>query len=353
MSVTSTSTRGSMPSRSESTNSARSTSSKASSVAGPGSTPSAAIKRQAEAVRGPWADHPFHLIKEPSIAHDTRHPAVFVANDMAHQHNAALRGLNAIYIQAPHIQYVQDITDFLFLVQCWGLWIQYYDNLRRNSIFPKFEEALQKPGFLLMQIREETNFAPSLDRLLEYVQETHAEVETYDAEIFQSLVHELGVLFRAHLADTISMLLEIPWLCSQMDSPAAKFKAGRISQIYRKIDKDASGAMDLHIVPPMLMRMRDTTSAGGNSWPGVPLIALDTIDRTLSKTHAGAWRFLPCNVWGKPRELAFLGQQDTTGGGGGSREGIIKIARVVSKVPPRSPRREHEQVQTIIEGGEF
>ncbi|KAI0174921.1 hypothetical protein BJ166DRAFT_575081 [Pestalotiopsis sp. NC0098] len=297
----------------------------------------------------------------------TRHPALFVANDMTHQHNAALRGLNAIYIQAPHIHDLQDITDFLFLVQCWGLWVQYYDDLRRNSIFPKFEEALQKePGFFLVQLREEYDFIPFLDRLLHYVQETHAQVETYDSMIFQDLVHELGVVYRAHLADTISILAGIPRLCSPTDSssPEARLKAGRISQIYRKIEKEAGAAMDLHIVPPMLMRMRDTTSGGGNDWPGVPLIALHTIDKTLSGTHAGAWRFLPCDVWGKPRQLLFLGEDQDQGRAGGdeganrevsgeSREGIIKIARIVSEVPPRTPLWEHEQQQRAIEAGEF
>ncbi|ETS78109.1 hypothetical protein PFICI_10171 [Pestalotiopsis fici W106-1] len=343
MSVTSTSTQRSTPSRSGTVSSDRSTSSKASSVAGPDSTPSAAAKRQAEAVRGTWADQPFSLLKSPSVAHDARHPAVFVANDMTHQHNAALRGLNAIYLQAPHLQDLQDITDLLFLVQCWGLWVQYYDNLRRNSIFPQFEEALQKPGFLLARIQEETDFIPSLDRLLHYVQETHAQVETYDAGIFQGLINDVGVPFRSHLADTISILLEIPWLCDQMNSPEAKFKAGRISQIYRKIDKEASGAMDMHIVPPMLMRMRDTTSAGGRNWPGVSLIALHTIDKTLSRTHAGAWRFLPCDVWGKPRELPFLGQDV-----GKSKKVTIKIVRVESEVPSRSPTQGHEQEQAMI-----
>jgi hypothetical protein len=263
----------------------------------------------------------------------TSHPAIFVANDMAHQHNAALRGLNAIYLQAPYVVEHRDIRDLLFLMRCWGVWAHYYDGHRRNHIFPRLEEALQKPGFISSRLKQEWDFIPHLDLLLNFVRDTHSRLETYNPLKVQELLQELGTILRAHLAGLISILTDLPRACGQLDSEEAAWRADGIPQIYRALEKEASDAMDPNIVPPMLMRMRDTTYQGGNDWPGLPPVALHTIADRLSKTHAGAWRFLPCDVWGRPKELLFLRQEDPKRKGG-------QLATIpVPKIPPKSPRR--------------
>lgn len=236
-----------------------------------------------------------------------KHPATFVATEMTHQHNAALRGLNAMYLQAPHVNTPQDITDFLFLMQCWGLWVQYYDQLRRTRMFPECEELMNHPGCILGRLRGDLDFSPSLDRLLDYVQETHPVPETYDPWIYRELIMQFGLVFRAHLEDTITVLGELPHSWSEEVFSGPDFRAGEISQLYRSLDQEASDAMNPNIVLPMVVRMRDTTYEGGNNWPGLPLVAVHVIAERLSKPHAGAWRFLPCDVWGKPKNLPYMG----------------------------------------------
>lgn len=198
-------------------------------------------------------------------------------------------------------------------MQCWGLWVQYYHELRRDQIYPQFEAALQMPGCISSNLGGELDISPSLTRLLQYVQTTHPMPETFNPPLFQELIKEVGVIFQSHMTTVISILKDIPRICSESGSARAAFGASKISQIYKARNREASAAMDPNIVPPMLMRMRDTTCDGGNNWPGLPLVAVHAISDKLSKIHAGAWRFLPCNVWGKPKELLFLGQNSDKG----------------------------------------
>lgn len=267
------------------------------------------------------------------------HMAILVATEMAHQHNAALRGLNAMYLQAPHVHAPQDIADFFFLMQCWGLWVQHYDDLRRKRMFPTFEEILHKPGCILSRLRGDLEFKPSLNRLLDYVKETHPRVETYDPRIYQELIMKFGLIYQAHLANTICILCALPQICGPPGSSGTDARAGRLYQAYRSLDREASEVMDPNIVPPMLVRMRDTTYEGGNDWPGLPLVAVHVIAEKLSKLHAGAWRFLPCDVWGKPKELPFMGYEAGKG-----------KQRAVPAIPARSPRRLRHEAD-IVETG--
>ncbi|KAK9415083.1 hypothetical protein SUNI508_01931 [Seiridium unicorne] len=347
MSLRSNSSKGSSISRDGTVNSSGSISTKASSRSGIAPSSPAAVKRQANAVRGPWANGPLPLIASPSQTHDMRHPAIYVANEMTHQHNAALRGLNAIFLQAPHVTDFQDITDLLFLTQCWGLWVQYYDHFRRTRMFPKFEETLKRPGCILSQLGGNLDFAPSLTRLLQYVQQTHPMVETYDPILFRELIKELGLILQEHLATLISIVTDLPRVCGELESPEAQSKAGKISQIYRQLDKEANDAMDQKIVPPMLVRMRDTTFEGGNNWPGLSLVAVHTIADRLSKTHAGAWRFLPSDVWGKPKELPFLGEDADKG------KGIVPNVMLKPEgVRPKSPKLARQPSMVIEVDGQ-
>ncbi|KAH6647895.1 hypothetical protein BKA67DRAFT_400408 [Truncatella angustata] len=253
---------------------------------------------------------------------------------MTSQHNAALRGLNAVYLQAPYINAPQDITDLLFLVQCWGLWVQFYHDLRRTRIFPKFEEALQQPGCILSQLRKDMHFVPLLKRLLQWVQVVHPQPELYDHTVLQELIMDLGTIFRPHLAHLISILTGLPRVCGQLGSLEAEAKAAQLSQLYRAYQKEADIAMDPNIVPPMTVRMRDTTYGGGNNWPGLSLVAVHTIDERLSRAHSGAWRFLPCDVWGKPKELLFRGQLFSK---------ATQTAAIPPKLPLKSPARRKEK----------
>lgn len=132
----------------------------------------------------------------------------------------------------------------------------------------------------------------------------------------------------------------------------ADARANKLMKTYLAADSRASASMDRFIVLPMIVRLRDATfvspvlhssasaprlhnsasssslassagnvsggrgmmmmmeaGGGGNmtAWPRMSILAVHAVADKLSPRHEGAWRFLPCDVWGRPRELPFLG----------------------------------------------
>ncbi|KAJ8122658.1 hypothetical protein O1611_g9787 [Lasiodiplodia mahajangana] len=101
------------------------------------------MKARGEAVVvKPWADQPWPLIETPSRTQNITHPALHIANEIALIHNAMLRGLNAIYLQAPHVRKAQDVADLLFLTQSWSAWLLDHHNLKEGTMLPGFEAVL-------------------------------------------------------------------------------------------------------------------------------------------------------------------------------------------------------------------
>ncbi|KAI1846193.1 hypothetical protein JX265_010570 [Neoarthrinium moseri] len=292
----------------------------------PSSVPSGRGRRQTQPGRGPWADGPLPLLETPSLTLDITHPVLHVANEVCQGHNAALRGLNAIFLQAPHVSAANDVADLLFLTKSWAGWVLGQHVQRQTRLFPQFEETLGKPGSITSLYTEELNFEPALHHLLDYSEHTHSRPAAYDSSNFLLLIKGVGNAFRAYVEAQTSILVDLQSLCGQSGSFEAETRSAKILQLYLSSEADIKDHSDPFIVPPMTVRMRDTTYEGGNNWPGLSVLAVHAIADKLSPAHAGAWRFLPCDVWGKPRGLPFLGQD------AGKADGFQKVLPAVTPI---------------------
>ncbi|GAW20989.1 hypothetical protein ANO14919_105020 [Xylariales sp. No.14919] len=457
------------------------------------------------AVMKPWADQPWPLIEMPSRTQHITHPALHIANEIAHIHNAMLRGLNSIYLQAPHVQQTQDIADLLFLTQSWGTWLLDHHHLKENTMLPGFEAALGVPAgtLALPSIRsplaayvsldgdisstmkgkdkeaygeEEETISFLLHRVYAYASATHKDPQAYNAATLEGLLVALADTLVPHLTRQVGRLASMREMCSgsspainttrddeipgplplpmvtitrtssnnavpstspsasppaspssstfssasastSASSPAqspptvslslfpstttrpqhqkpvssseikkaktngpdpgardldvidteaqdrlararallgADDRANKLTQVYTTAEAQAAASIDHFVIPPMIVRLRDATTAtsfsspalsrtvssqslsssssrgsrrasksmgmgigvggaggvgGGNKgdWPRLSVPAIHAIADKLSPRHEGAWRFLPCDVWGRPRELPFLG----------------------------------------------
>ncbi|KAL1872622.1 hypothetical protein Plec18167_006740 [Paecilomyces lecythidis] len=240
-----------------------------------------------------WADGPWELIETPSKSLDVanEHPAVYIANEMAFAHNAMLRGINSIYRQAPNVHETQDITDFLFFVKSWAGWVSHHHVLEEEQMFPGFEKIIGKDGFLEGNVDQHHAFQPALKKLLAYGSDIKP--EQYDAAVLLAIVEELGPALRQHLSDEIPSLLSM----QPYDGPA-------LLEVYKECEAEA-GKQDKHVVPPMVLGLRDVTFQGGNNWPAMPPLSEWFVHYLFARRHSGSWRFLPCDTWGKPRPLPF------------------------------------------------
>ncbi|KAH8705928.1 hypothetical protein BGW36DRAFT_435989 [Talaromyces proteolyticus] len=246
----------------------------------------------------PWADGPWSLIETPSRTKDvTKHAAIYIANEMAFAHNAMLRGLNSIYLQAHHVSQPRDIADFLSFIHAWTGWVSHHHKMEEESMFPRFEEIMNKPHALEGNVQQHHTFQPALNRLVAYSAETKP--ADYQAGIVRELVEELAPSFREHLSDEITSLLAME-----------PYDTAALLKVYRECEAEA-GKQDKHIVPPMVLGLRDITFEGGNNWPVIPMssLSIPIIRYVFARKHAGSWRFLPCDTWGKPRPLPFASER--------------------------------------------
>ncbi|TGJ82232.1 hypothetical protein E0Z10_g6534 [Xylaria hypoxylon] len=464
-------------------------------------------------VMKPWADQPWPLIESPSRIQHITHPALHIANEIADIHNAMLRGLNSIYLQAPHVQQARDIADLLFLTQSWSTWLLDHHHLKESVMLPGFEAVLGVPAgtLALPSIQgpsaassssdrdittttttttkrkdkeaygeEEETVSFLLHRVYAYASATHKDPQAYNATTLEGLLVALGDTLVPHFTRQVGLLASMREMCSgslpaantkrdgeipgrlplpmvtitrtasdtappstppstsppaspssstfsgasasgtSASSPAhspptaslslfpstsarpqhhkisnsvssgssgesnrtktngpdpgvrtldvidreAKDKLARaralleaddrinkLMQVYTTADTHAAVSIDHFVIPPMIVRLRDSTASsspalsrtassmslsssssfgsrkgsksmgmgmgmggnggvgGGNKgdWPRMSVPAIHAIADKLSPRHEGAWRFLPCDVWGRPRELPFLG----------------------------------------------
>ncbi|KAL7957869.1 hypothetical protein V8C34DRAFT_169774 [Trichoderma compactum] len=246
---------------------------------------------------GKWADGPLELIETPSFTKRIDdHSAHYVANEMAFAHNAMLRGLNAIYLQAPYIPKA-DISDFLFFVASWAGWVQDHHILEETRMFPGFERIPGiRPRQLSHNIEQHHLFSTGLDDLKKYATDTTE--ANYDGKTLRELISSFSTHMREHLADEIDTLWSLD--CCE------KGQGKNLLQVYKDCAAEA-GKQDKTVVPPMVLGLCDKTFQGGNSWPAMPIGSEYIVHYLLGRKHRGAWRFLPSDTFRRPRPLPFLG----------------------------------------------
>ncbi|CAI7590989.1 unnamed protein product [Penicillium glandicola] len=239
-----------------------------------------------------WADGPWSLIETPSKTQDvSKHAAIYIANEMACAHNCMLRGLNSIYLQAEYVQKPQDIADFLFFIKSWANWVSHHHTLEEEQMFPGFEKVIGAAGFLGTNVEQHHAFQPQLKILLEY--SSHTSHVDYNATTVRRTIEEMAPIFRQHLSEEINSLLSM-----------GPYDGTALLKVYKHSVAEAA-RQEKQVVPPMVLGLRDVTFEGGNQWPSLPPMAAWVISYFLARRNSGAWRFLPCDSWGKPRSLAF------------------------------------------------
>ncbi|KAI4864299.1 hypothetical protein F4820DRAFT_470636 [Hypoxylon rubiginosum] len=343
----------------------------------------------------PWADGPWPLIETPSRTQRLTSAALHIANELAHAHNAMLRGLNAIYLQAPFVTLPGDVADLLFLTRAWSAWVLDHHALKETAMLPGFEAALGlAPGSLRRRrattpptfrsgggeegeeggeehgksmengngngkgkVEEAEDLALQLQRVHAYAASTLAQPASYSGSTLRALLASLAASLVPHLHDQISLLARMQDLSSSsspspFSSPSpspyssssstsssirppppssassssssarslsiataaaadrAAARANKLTQTHLSCESALADRADRFVVPPMVTRLRDAAYDGRNgaaAWPRLSVPALHAIADRLSPRHAGAWRFCPSDVWGRPRELGFLG----------------------------------------------
>ncbi|KAF2489964.1 hypothetical protein BU16DRAFT_470893 [Lophium mytilinum] len=247
-----------------------------------------------------WADEPYTLISTDPFSKDSSHEAYYIATQMALAHNGILRGLNSIYLQAPHIPRsdLVAIKDFLTYCQCWGESMHHHHDAEETIFFPSIEQISGVQGLMERNIDQHRAFTPGFDIFQEYAR--MCPPKDYDGAKVRSLIDDFAEPLTRHLHDEIETLRALD-----------VYDSVRLRQAYQKFEKSLM-ATDNYRIAPLVFGTADRSFEGGmHDFPSVPFFVPFIIHHLYGRRHRGAWRFNPCTMWRDRRELAFKGASTT------------------------------------------
>jgi hemerythrin-like domain-containing protein len=76
---------------------------------------------------------------------------------MALGHNAIIRGLNSIYLQAPNIT-PKDNTDFINYAKCWHEVLNGHHEMEETHLFPAIEAKTGEKGIMAGNVEQHRQF---------------------------------------------------------------------------------------------------------------------------------------------------------------------------------------------------
>ncbi|KAH7319685.1 hemerythrin HHE cation binding domain-containing protein [Stachybotrys elegans] len=165
-----------------------------------------------------YADHPFTLIKTPvfQLNPETHvnplllpsHPTIFhdMASEMALIHNLIFRGLNSIYLQAPHIQSA-DTLSFVNYMHQWCRAIDIHHRGEEAEFFPAIEKAAGEAGIMDINIEQHKAFTGPLEAFGKYVEACCQHRDVFDGGKVVRMINDFGPALKEHLNAEIGTIL--------------------------------------------------------------------------------------------------------------------------------------------------
>lgn len=157
---------------------------------------------------------------------------------MALAHNGILRGLNSIYLQAPHIprEDVGAIRDFLTYCQCWCESMHHHHDAEEQVFFPSIELISDVPGIMERNIDQHRAFTPGFDQFQEYARTCIP--QDYEGQKIRSLIEDFADPLTTHLHDEIDTLRALDI-----------YDSGRLRQAYRRFEKSLMATDNVRPTP--------------------------------------------------------------------------------------------------------
>jgi hemerythrin-like domain-containing protein len=179
-----------------------------------------------------WADTPFALLPIPGQpgARTSTNPGVLsVCIEMANVHNALLRGLNSIYLQAPHVSNPTDIADFLLYTQSWADTVHHHHSLEEQLFFPAMKDLAVAAGIeasvMEANVEQHHAFEPKVQGMLQWVTAVRDGKKEWNAKVLVGLIDAFAETLTQHLHDEIETLIRL----EPCDGEAVKKTMGEVA----------------------------------------------------------------------------------------------------------------------------
>ncbi|KAK3906060.1 hypothetical protein C8A05DRAFT_30129 [Staphylotrichum tortipilum] len=212
-----------------------------------------------------YADRPFSLISTPIFLanNNDRQPDMFdkLASEMSLVHNMLIRGLNSIYLQAPHIQ-PADTKPFAKYILGWCHGLHSHHDGEETMFFPAVEKMTGEPGVMDTNIEQHKRFHDGLEQLQAYADDVVVGKEAYDGGRVVAIIDAFGPALIQHLTDEIPTILGL------------RKYGDKMAALPKLFDEEGEKAMKELGVPATILCFSniDTQYEGGmwQSWPPAP-----------------------------------------------------------------------------------
>lgn len=124
---------------------------------------------------------------------------------MALLHNAIIRGLNSIYLQAGSVPEAK-VPEFITYTKYWLAVVQYHHKTEEDVFFPILEKAAGQEGLMSTNVAQHKEFEIGLEKLEVYLSLCVKNPESYSANYLCEIIDSFAEPLIQHLTDEIPTL---------------------------------------------------------------------------------------------------------------------------------------------------
>lgn len=179
----------------------------------------------------PWADGPFELISPAKYGFTVGQPlespfvglhaltapqvdkkpegADIMAAEMIAVHNAILRAVNAVYLQAAKVEASGDdalTTAFANFARLWGEMIEEHHKTEEEMLFPELEALVGAPGSMTPNVEQHHQFEAGLTLYRRYIGDVVEGKQKFNAARLKEVIDSFMPVVTTHLHDEIATL---------------------------------------------------------------------------------------------------------------------------------------------------
>jgi hypothetical protein len=211
-------------------------------------------------------------------------------------HNALIRGLNSIYVQAPHTKPV-DYKAFLGYALSWFKMLHHHHDIEERYFFAELQKQVNKE-VMQVSVEEHRAFHDGVERYHAYITSLSGQEEKFSGTKLLEIIDELAPPLLLHLNHEIDAILDLRQLKNDklISSIWDKAVAAGINEF------SAANLLDEF---PFGFLTHDATYEGGlhKNFPPVPFLLKFFVTYVCTLWNWSWWKFAPCDKSGNPKPL--------------------------------------------------
>ncbi|TDZ25165.1 Protein BFR2 [Colletotrichum orbiculare MAFF 240422] len=205
-------------------------------------------------------------------------------------HNYLLRGLNAIYLQAPHIKTKDEFSFANYMFQ-WYRSLDAHHRGEEKHFFPAVDRLTDTTGYMDVNIEQHRAFHDGLEEFGDYIKSLVAKREKYNGHKVVSLIDNFGKSLHQHLEEEIPTILGLEKFGFEKIQP--------IEKVLIQEGQEVMGELGFFTGLPWFLTTMDGAFEGG-IWANHPDDAVAQVLLSFCRhvawwVHYDWWKFGACD----------------------------------------------------------